>query len=180
MDENAASLLPDEEIALFTRPHWMSLLPALAAAAFFTLIALLMILSGKAGPSLSLILKIFMVGMLGTSLYNYWVFKNTSILVTNRRLMLQRNLIVETTSSEFLLAKTQTIGIRQPILGTLLGYGTITLSGTGGANEVFPYVMDPQTMRTVLQQQVEAATQPAPPAREDATSERRLGPVAGV
>lgn len=179
MDPNADTLLPDEEIAFFTRPHWMAMLPTAAASLGFMAAVLMMLLAGRVGPNLALMLKVFMLVLLGANMCQYWILQNTAILVTNRRVMVQRNMIVETATSEFLLAKAQTIEVRQPIIGAWLGYGNVTISGTGGATEIFSYVTNPAAMRAALQQQIEAATTASAPPQAP-PGERHLGPVSSV
>ena len=54
---------------------------------------------------------------------------------------------------EILLQKIETIGVDQSIPGRLLGYGTLTVTGTGGAREPFRTVADPLGFRRAVQEQ---------------------------
>jgi hypothetical protein len=46
----------------------------------------------------------------------------------------------------------ETIGVQQGLLGRMLGYGDLIVTGTGGAREVFRRVRDPIGFRNHVQQ----------------------------
>lgn len=48
--------------------------------------------------------------------------------------------------------KIESVNIRQSILGTLLGYGTIEITGTGGTHELVTYLSKPLTCRRYIEQ----------------------------
>ena len=45
--------------------------------------------------------------------------------------------IVNRRSLEMLLSKVETVRVEQSVVGRILGYGTIVVTGTGGTNEPF-------------------------------------------
>jgi hypothetical protein len=47
----------------------------------------------------------------------------------------------------------ESVQVDQDIFGRLLGYGTITVIGTGGTHEPFPLLDDPIGFRHAVQQQ---------------------------
>jgi uncharacterized membrane protein YdbT with pleckstrin-like domain len=57
-------------------------------------------------------------------------------------------------SLETLLSKVESISIHQGLLGRLLGYGCIIISGTGGSKEVFFGIRDPMELRRQVQEQI--------------------------
>ena len=59
-------------------------------------------------------------------------------------------------SLELLLQKVEGIGVDQGIAGRVLGYGTITVSGTGGTKESFPLISDPLEFRRQVQANIVA------------------------
>ena len=71
--------------------------------------------------------------------------------VTSSRLILKVGLISRYTT-ELLLTKVETIGVQQGLMGRMLGYGDLTVTGTGGAREVFRRVRDPIGFRNHVQQ----------------------------
>ena len=70
--------------------------------------------------------------------------------VTNKRVLVKVGLI-RRHSLELLLQKVEGIGVDQGILGRILGYGTITVSGTGGTREAFRMIADPLEFRRQVQ-----------------------------
>jgi hypothetical protein len=71
--------------------------------------------------------------------------------VTTTRLIFKVGLVARYTT-ELLLGKVESIGVQQTLLGRLLNYGDLVVTGTGGAREVFPRVRDPIGLRNHVQQ----------------------------
>jgi uncharacterized membrane protein YdbT with pleckstrin-like domain len=69
--------------------------------------------------------------------------------VTNRRVVIKVGLISRHTI-ELNLQKIEGIGVDQGILGRILGYGTIIVSGTGGTKEPFHRIADPLAFRKAV------------------------------
>lgn len=69
--------------------------------------------------------------------------------VTNRRVIIKVGLISRRTV-ELKLDKLESIGVDQTILGRILGYGTITVRGTGGTNEQFRAIARPLEFRKAV------------------------------
>lgn len=79
----------------------------------------------------------------------------TEIGVTNRRVIIKVGM-ASRRSLEIMLPKVESIGIDEPFWGRLLGYGTVTIHGTGGTPEPFPKIAQPAEFRRHVQQQVDA------------------------
>jgi uncharacterized membrane protein YdbT with pleckstrin-like domain len=75
--------------------------------------------------------------------------------VTNKRVLIKTGLI-RRHSLETLLSKIESIGVAQSILGRILGFGTIVISGTGGSKEPFHKIADPMQFRRRVQEQIAA------------------------
>jgi uncharacterized membrane protein YdbT with pleckstrin-like domain len=75
--------------------------------------------------------------------------------VTNRRVIIKVGLISRRTV-ELKLEKIESIGVDQTILGRILGYGTITVRGTGGTNEPFRGLARPLEFRKAVNEASEA------------------------
>jgi uncharacterized membrane protein YdbT with pleckstrin-like domain len=75
--------------------------------------------------------------------------------VTNRRVIVKVGLINRTTL-ELNLAKVESIGVDQSLLGRMLNYGTIVVVGTGGTREPFYDIAAPMDFRRAVN---EAASQ---------------------
>jgi Bacterial PH domain len=60
---------------------------------------------------------------------------------------------------ELLLSKIESIGVDEGLMGRMLGYGTVTVRGTGGTPEPFARILHPMEFRRQVQQQVESSEQ---------------------
>jgi len=67
-------------------------------------------------------------------------------VITNKRIIIKTGLFSRKTL-EMNLNKIETVKVDQPILGRILGYGTITVIGTGGTSESFPKIKKPIEFR---------------------------------
>jgi hypothetical protein len=72
---------------------------------------------------------------------------------TNKRIVIKRGLLSRSTF-EVLLSKVEGIGVKRPLLGSLLGFGTIIVTGTGGARRVFTGLRAPEKFRERVQAEI--------------------------
>ena len=80
-----------------------------------------------------------------------WVDSLSSeFAVTNKRVLIKVGLI-RRHSLELLLQKVEGIGVDQTLTGRILGYGTITVTGTGGTRESFQRISRPLEFRRQVQ-----------------------------
>lgn len=85
-----------------------------------------------------------------------WVKVRTSeFAVTSKRILIKVGL-VRRHSLELLLGKVEGIGVDQDVMGRLLGYGTIVVTGTGGTKEAFKDIARPMEFRRQVQARVSA------------------------
>jgi uncharacterized membrane protein YdbT with pleckstrin-like domain len=82
-------------------------------------------------------------------------YASSEFAVTDKRVVAKLGFI-ERESLETLLSKIEAIGVDQGILGRMLGFGTITITGTGGTEESFPRIAEPLEFRRQIQSQVVA------------------------
>lgn len=83
------------------------------------------------------------------------VILTTEFSVTNKRVMAKTGFIRRHTL-ELLLPKVESIAVHQGILGRLLNFGTVTVTGTGGTSESFRAIVDPITVRRKINQILES------------------------
>jgi len=143
-------LLTGEHVVYKTRLHWILFLrPALVVVAG---IALALVLRPVQDPP-----WLWMIGAglgvigLAWAFVHYVELMTSEFAVTSSRLILKVGLISRYTT-ELLLTKVETIGVQQGLIGRMLGYGDLTVTGTGGAREVFRRVRDPIGFRNHVQQ----------------------------
>lgn len=143
-------LLAGERVVYKTRLHWVLFVkPALVVLAGVILMVLLrqvqdprwLWIFGAAAALIGLV----------WAFVHYVEVMTSEFAVTTSRLILKVGLISRYTT-ELLLAKVESIGVQQGLIGRLLNYGDLTVTGTGGAREVFRRVRDPIGFRNHVQQ----------------------------
>ena len=87
-------------------------------------------------------------------LASYIVAHSVEFVVTNKR-VLTRSGILAKNSQETLLEKVETVGVHQDLLGRILGYGTVTVVGTGGSHDVFKRIARPLRLRQAIHDQID-------------------------
>jgi uncharacterized membrane protein YdbT with pleckstrin-like domain len=158
-------LLAGEAIVYKTKLHWTILLWHAVFAALFALAAIALLAGGigdrssdssspriYAGAAL-LVLSVVLIGI-GVLKRNA-----TEMAVTNKRVLIKMGVLSRTTF-EMLFSKIESIGVEEPVLGRLFGYGTVTVRGVGGTPDLFPRIAHPLEFRRQVQQQIENS-QPA-------------------
>ena len=82
----------------------------------------------------------------------HWVELRTSeFAVTTTRVIFKVGLVARYTT-ELLLTKVESIAVQQSLTGRILGFGDLTVIGTGGTREIFRRVRDPIGFRNYVQQ----------------------------
>jgi len=136
------NLLPNEQITYRAKLHWIIYLLPVAVFA----IAILVVLMGG-GEVAGIAIAIIAIVMLGPP----WIRSTSSeFAITNRRVLIKVGL-VRRHSLELLLQKIEGIGVDQGIIGRVLGFGTITVSGVGGTKEAFLMISNPMEFRRQVQ-----------------------------
>jgi len=136
-----SNLLPNEQVTYRARLHRIIyLLPVCVL-----IVAIVVAITGYGLLALGL-------GLIGlVLLVPPWIRSISSeFAVTNKRVLVKVGL-VRRHSLELLLQKVEGIGVDQGILGRILGYGTITVSGTGGTREAFRMIARPLEFRRQVQ-----------------------------
>lgn len=86
-----------------------------------------------------------------------WLRSTTSeFAVTDKRVVIKVGWIRRRTL-ETMLAKVEGIGVEQSLIGRMLGFGTIVVTGTGGTKEEFDRIADPLEFRRQVQAAISAA-----------------------
>ncbi len=80
-------------------------------------------------------------------------FKTSEFGITNKRVIVKVGFI-RRHSLEVLLNKVEGIQVNQGILGRMLGFGSITVSGTGGTKDPFHKINAPLEFRRKAQEQI--------------------------
>jgi membrane protein YdbS with pleckstrin-like domain len=145
-------LLDGERIVYRARLHWT----------IFTIPIIVLLLGAALGVVLSIYEPAYWylgailagIGLLLAigPLINY---TSSDFAVTNKR-VLSKTGFIERESDETLLSKVEGVSVDQGVLGRVLGYGTVTITGSGGTEDFFPRIAQPLELRRQIQNQVVA------------------------
>jgi uncharacterized membrane protein YdbT with pleckstrin-like domain len=161
------NLNPGERVLYETQLHWIVLLRSIVVDAIFS------------GAGIALLAWAFggkhtergeaqMIEMIGVALILFgnlilalaWVRRSaTEMAVTNKRVIIKVGFLTKRTI-ELFLSKVESVEVEQTLPGRMLGYGSITVRGTGGTNEPFSHVASPLEFRRQVQHQIEEHTSP--------------------
>ena len=73
--------------------------------------------------------------------------------ITNRRVILKVGMF-HRKSLEVLLNKVESILVNQSTFGTVMGFGSITVTGTGGTKDTFHNISHPDKFRKKVEEQI--------------------------
>jgi uncharacterized membrane protein YdbT with pleckstrin-like domain len=142
-------LQPGEMVMAMGRMHWIVTVRGLALA----LAGLVVIFWPPPSPDVRLVLQVIgallvILGLvdLARALFVQWT---TEIAVTNKRVIHKRGFIRRDTA-EMNMDKVESVTVGQSLLGRLLGYGTVTVRGTGAGLEGLPYIAEPLKLRSAI------------------------------
>jgi uncharacterized membrane protein YdbT with pleckstrin-like domain len=165
-------LLTDERIVYRARLHWIIFGVSIAVVALGLVLAIVLQSTqhdywylGMALAGIGLLLAI------GPAIR----YLSSEFAVTDKRVLAKHGFI-ERESIETLLTKIEAIGVDQGIIGRMLDYGSITITGTGGTEESFPRISRPLEFRRQIQSQVVALEERRGPQTADAKPEEPAGP----
>jgi uncharacterized membrane protein YdbT with pleckstrin-like domain len=157
------NLIPGETLVYRTGVHWSVLtVPAIVAAIFAAPgIAILVYrdeIAAKGIPANAVAIAGVALILVAAIIFGSGVIKKnaTEIAVTDRRVIIKTGL-TSRRSLEIMLAKVESIGIDETLMGRMLGYGTVVIHGTGGTPEPFRKIAHPSQFRMAVQQQIDAA-----------------------
>jgi uncharacterized membrane protein YdbT with pleckstrin-like domain len=147
------NLISGEKIVYRTGLHWSVLFGPVALAAIIAAGGVICLLQRDmnflyAGAALLVVAFVIVVAAM---------VKRSAVemAVTNRRVIIKTGL-ASRRSLEIMLAKVESIGVVEPTMGRILGYGTLTIHGTGGTPEPFSRIAHPSEFRREVQQQIDA------------------------
>jgi len=161
MDFFKHELMTGEKMLLRTRPHWIIFSTAVGWLVFSLIIFIYSTLHSFGNFQLAMAPSIFKIASWLTLILGVLYLINavityyfTEYVITNRRIMVRRGLIARNTR-ELLLQKVEGVDLVRTILGRMLGYGTIVVTGVGGSKDFFSNVPTPLQFRKLAQEQIE-------------------------
>lgn len=152
------SLTPGETVVYRTQLHWVTCLswPAmlivvgLAAAVGWVYVKHIAWAGPIAGWTAVACGAIGLASVFGQLILN----RCSEFAVTNKRVIIKTGLIHRHTL-EVILDKVESVSVSQTVLGRILGFGTLTVTGSGGSSRPYMNIAQPLRFRAAVQEQVE-------------------------
>ncbi len=141
IDDN---LLPGESVVYRAQLHWIVF--------FWPIFFLVLAVMSYAGDVPGLGGLCFLLALI-TSVSSAITFTTSEFGITNKRVLVMIGFI-RRHSLETLLNKVEGVRVDQSILGRILDYGTIIITGTGGTKEPFHRISVPMEFRKRVQEQI--------------------------
>ena len=144
-------LLPGEQVIYTGHLHKLTyFVPVLAA------IALIGIGGWAITSGMTPVAIIAFVAALLPLVWAHINYTSSEFAVTDKRVIIKTG-FVQRRTLETMLGKVEGISVDQTIAGRMLGFGTITVTGTGGTKEPFANIAKPLEFRRQVQAQVSAS-----------------------
>jgi uncharacterized membrane protein YdbT with pleckstrin-like domain len=151
-----ANLMQGERVVYRTRLHWFLLLPPVLFT-FLVLFPIAWLIERSSASNFAWIpLALGLLLLLATVIKR----QSSDFAVTNKRVMTKVG-VFHTRSIELLLGKIEAIAVEQSLMGRLLGYGNIVITGSGGTKEAFAHIQSPLAFRNAVQSVTDAPNAPA-------------------
>jgi uncharacterized membrane protein YdbT with pleckstrin-like domain len=156
-------LIPGESIQYQTKLHWIVMLGHAVIAILLALLAIAIPIiwasleaktKGHSVPG-AVYLFALLCFLIGGTLFLVGLLRRraTEMAVTNKRVIVKTG-IADRRTVEILLSRIESVAVEEPALGRLLGFGTVTVRGTGGTPEVFEKIYHPLEFREQVQRQI--------------------------
>lgn len=158
-----ANLVPGESVAYRARLHWIVVAPAVLVGGILDLTGAGLLIATLAGrepgsqasvPMILLATALVLIGSAWTAI-GIIQWKATEITITTRRVLIKTGVLHRHTT-EVLLAKIESVSIDEAPIARMLGFGKVTIHGTGGTPGTFERIADPHEFRRQVQIQIEA------------------------
>jgi len=156
-----SNLMPNEHVVCTARVHWCVFMPGYIMLAF----AFLAGVAGGFGQNPAF--GIFFMTALVLLLRAHVIRKTTELAVTSKRVIVKTGLVRRHTV-ELNHSKVESFQVSQGIFGRLMGYGTLTVTGTGGVRTPINSIDAPLEFRRNAVAAVDATQSPAVAAQKAA------------
>lgn len=139
-------LLPNETVTYRTTLHWKVYLGPVLLSAFVCAPLMVFGLRSEHKPVAALP-AVVALALLGAAFIKR---SSSEFAVTNKRVIVKVG-VLQTRSVELLLGKVEAITVTQGLIGKMLGYGQIVITGSGGTKEPFDGIQSPFDFRRAVQ-----------------------------
>ena len=146
------TLMPNETVLYHAKIHWAVYISSVCCFAISTLSAMTWLITRD--DMYGAIMSISLIATFAAWLAAFIERNTTEMAITNRRVVAKFGLIRRQTY-EPQLAQTEGACLEQDILGRVLGYGKVKVSGKGGMVAPIPFVENPVMFRNELAKAIE-------------------------
>jgi uncharacterized membrane protein YdbT with pleckstrin-like domain len=155
------NLMPDEKVLYRAKPHWIIFWPTF----LLLLIGLALFIFGIKQPLPTtsptfhlnintLVARLALLLAIILAIPEFITYVTSEYGVTNRRVLMKTGFF-RRISLDIRLSRVESIAVQQTLLGHLLNYGSILISGVGGSKDPFPTIASPLLFRQKIQEQLE-------------------------
>ena len=123
------SLSTGEDIVAVFKLHWINTLPIY----FYLLMAV---------PTLGIALI--------AAVLHWLKLRKTELAVTNKR-VIKKTGIISRRTDEMKITSIETVTLQQSVVGTLLGYGTLLVTGRGVSDVTYSAIRDPMGVKRTIE-----------------------------
>lgn len=141
-------LMNGESVVYRTKLHWAIFVWPVV----WLVIAIILVSRGEEGTGAA---GLFFLIAIASGIVAFMNYASSEFGITNKRVIVKVGLI-RRKSTEVLLSKVEGIQVDQSILGRVLGFGSITVTGTGGTKDPFHKIDAPFEFRKKAQEQIAA------------------------
>ena len=141
-----SNLLDGEHVVFRTRLHWLLFMGPFLFIAIVLLPATWFLTSGPWSSYAWIPMALGALVLVATFIKR----QSSDFAVTNKRVMMKVG-VFSTRSIELLLNKIEAIAVEQSLLGRMVGYGDIVITGSGGTKETFSRIQSPLEFRRAVQ-----------------------------
>jgi uncharacterized membrane protein YdbT with pleckstrin-like domain len=154
-------LMPGEKMILSSNPHWWYFWKEVAAS--LGLIGLMLLVfvfdDGFINDTIKFIAGIVFVVIIVATIYAYIGWKTTRFAITNQRVAYQSG-IIQRRGVSIPLNRVNNVNFTQSVIARALNNGIVTIESAGETGDsVFENIPDPEHVRALIFQQVEADEQ---------------------
>ena len=143
-------LLPGERVVYRAHLHKLAFLGLIGIAIFLILAGALAL-----GTTVPMLAVVAFAAALVPLVSAYIAYNSSEFAVTDKRVIIKVGFIQRRTV-ETMLSKVEGIEVNQGVIGRLVDYGTIIISGTGGTKESFRNIAAPLEFRRQVHGQIAA------------------------
>jgi uncharacterized membrane protein YdbT with pleckstrin-like domain len=155
------TLIAGETVLYRARLHWIVLVWHALAGGILEVAGVALVIKAIAasragGGSPAAIIAGAVLAVAGTAVILAGILRrnSTEIAVTNKRVLSKSGFFSRKTI-EIFLSKIESVVVDETFLGKSLGFGTVTVRGTGGTPETFARIGSPLEFRRQVQAQIE-------------------------